>query len=113
VSEESLSRDEQLAVAEIQLCQDHVTTSSQRVWQSGGIILAGAMATLALMLQISESDFAAAVITTLFAAGAIAVLWIWLQLIQREHELQHASIERMREIESALGFERQKSNHGA
>jgi hypothetical protein len=94
-------------VVELNPCQAHVDSSGQRVWQSSAIILAAGLATLGLMLQVSASEIAAAVITTAFAIGAIVVLGSWQYLIGRERALQKSSINRMTELEGRLQFRRE------
>jgi hypothetical protein len=100
-------REQTLILAKLDLCQKHVDNSTVRSWQSAGIVLAGAMATLALMLQIQASDTAAALITTVFAVGALLAVQIWRNLVRREYQLRHESVVRMRELEGQLGMEPQ------
>jgi hypothetical protein len=107
VSLEALSSEQKLAIAELQLCQAHVQVSSERTWQSGGILLAGAMASLVLMLQIGASETAAATISTCVGLGALVVLQIWKDLVRREEALRHASIQRMKELEREVGSQRE------
>jgi hypothetical protein len=97
---------ERIAI-ELSLCQAHVDNSSQRVWQSGAIILAGGLAALGLMLAIDESELASAVITTVFSAGAIIVLQSWQFLVLRERQLQKVSIKRMGYLEDLLHLRRE------
>lgn len=92
---------------ELDLCQEHLSTSYVRSWQSGGIILVGALASLALMLQIQATSLAAAVATTGFAFGAVFVLILWLLFLQRETAFQRVSIRRSRVLEAKLGMRRQ------
>jgi hypothetical protein len=97
---------ERIAI-ELSLCQAHVDNSSQRVWQSGAIILAGGLAALGLMLAINESDLASAIITTIFSVGAIVVLQSWQYLVLRERQLQKVSIKRMGDLEDLLRLRRE------
>jgi hypothetical protein len=70
-------------------------------------MLAGALAMLGLMVQVSADELAAALITTAFAAGAVAILQSWRYLLDREDTLRKTSIDRMRSLEGRLGFRRQ------
>ncbi len=80
-----------------------------RTWQSTGIILAGTMATLALMFQVSSDGLERALVTSLFGAGVVFVLALWIAFVQREARLQKALIDRMRLLEDELGFHRQST----
>jgi hypothetical protein len=104
---EVLDRQDELQLKELELCQMHVEVSSQRIWQSGALLLAGALAALGFALQISANEEAAAWITTLLAGGAVIILAIWIWLVRRERGLAHASIERMRSLEEQLQMSRQ------
>jgi hypothetical protein len=59
------------------------------------------------MLAIDESDLASAVITTLFAIGALIVLQSWQHLVLRERQLQKVSINRMGDLEDMLRLKRE------
>jgi hypothetical protein len=91
------------------LCQMTVDTLTARSWQSSGILLAGAMAALALMLQVQASDLAAAVISTLFAVGAILILSVWLSFIQRDRRFIKRLTEHMAALETEVGIGHQIS----
>lgn len=93
-------------VAELDLCQEHLNTSYMSTWQSGSIILAGALASLALTLQIKATNLAAAVITTVFAMGAVLILGMWLLFLQRETAFQRILVRRLRTLERHLGMRR-------
>jgi hypothetical protein len=95
------------ALEELHLCQAALDTLTMRTWQSTGIILAGAMATLGLMLQVSADELAAAIITSLFGFGGVLVLYFWLSFVQRERRIQRRLIRRMRDLELQLQFSRQ------
>jgi hypothetical protein len=92
---------------ELDLCQEHLGSSYMRSWQSGAIILAGAMAALALMLRIESGQLAAAVISTPFAVGVVWILHSWRDYLRRERAFQRLSIWHMRELEGRIGLRRQ------
>ena len=97
----------QRLVDELQLCQQSFDTITGRGWQSSGILLAGAMAALALMLQVQATELNAALMTSLFGVGAIVILAVWSAFIRRERLLLKALIARMRDLEAQLGFQHQ------
>ena len=99
-------------VDELQLCQQAFDAITGRSWHSSGILLAGAMAALALMLQVQATEFNAAWMTSLFGAGAVVILAVWSAFIRRERLLQKALIVRMHWLEGRLGFERQELLRG-
>jgi hypothetical protein len=103
----------EVALGEIELCQMHIDNSSQRTWQSGALLLAGALAALGFALQVTGSEIAAATITTAFAVGAVAILLLWISFVARQNDLQHASILRMRSLEASLGMARQQAIQAA
>jgi len=102
-----LTRDDQIAIHELYLCQAHLDTSYSRSWQSGTLILAGALAALVLMLQITASDLASATATTAFGVGGVSILIFWLLFLQRERAFQKVSVRRARELERQLTMRRQ------
>jgi hypothetical protein len=99
-----------LVIAEIQLCQQALDSLVMRSWQSTGILMAGAMASLVLMAQIDDSVSALnkAIVTTFFAAGAILLIATWMRFVAREAALQRAMIGLMADLEAKLGFKRQQ-----
>jgi hypothetical protein len=97
-----------LDVAEIDFCQKHIDNSTIRSWQSAGILLAGTIAALALMVDVSGSEEAVTLITTVFALGALLILEVWLSLVEREEALRLTSKERMATLERKLGLRRQQ-----
>jgi hypothetical protein len=98
-----------LLIAEIQLCQQALDSLVMRSWQSTGILMAGAMASLVLMVQIDATVSALnkALVTTFFAAGALMLIATWMRFVSREAALQRSTIERMKDLEKQVGFGRQ------
>ena len=102
-----MSVDPVVAMKESELCQMHVDTSSQRTWQSGALLLAGVVAALGFALQVSASELATGVVTTVLAVGAVTILRLWMGFVGREKVFARVSIHRMRELENELMMQRQ------
>jgi hypothetical protein len=107
---------EDALLMEYHLCQQHANTSSRRSWQSAGILLAGAIAGLTLLMSAYISGQLALkgispdnrilvnIAVTALVVIMISVLQLLRRIVRREVFFQNVCYRRMREIEARLGL---------
>lgn len=98
-----------LYLKEYELCQNSIQKLESNIWQTGGIIGIGSVASLiSIAFKVFDKSNVPATkylcINMIFGTLIVLLVWIWWGMARRWWDIQHITILRMKHIEEMLNF---------